>query len=58
MKKMKTLFKREFLDHKLVGCLNEVEPECEWVMQGEGYATEKIDGTCCMIQERWNIQTF
>lgn len=51
MKKMKTLFKREFKDHKLIGCLNEVEEGCEWVINGEGYATEKMDGTCCLIQD-------
>lgn len=51
MKKMKTLFKRVFKDHKLVGCLNEVEEGCEWVLNGEGVATIKLDGTCCLIQD-------
>lgn len=51
MKKMKTLFIRQFENHKIVKCLNEVEPECQWVIDGEGYATEKIDGTCCMIKD-------
>lgn len=50
LKKMKTLFKREFKDNKIEKCLNEVEPECEWVLKGEGYATEKLDGTCTLIQ--------
>lgn len=51
MKKMRTLFKRQFENHKMVKCLNEVEPECEWVLNGEGWATEKIDGTCCLVQD-------
>lgn len=51
MRKMKTLFKREFEDHRVAKCLNEVEPECKWVLEGEGYATEKLDGTCCLIQD-------
>lgn len=51
MKKMKTLFKREFKNHRLVGTLPIVEEGCEWVLNGDGYATEKIDGTCCLIQD-------
>lgn len=49
MKKMKTLFERQFEKHKVVKCLNKVQEGCEWVINGEGYATEKIDGTCCYI---------
>ena len=51
MRKLKTLFKREFSGHKLVATLPEVEEGCEWVLNGEGYATLKIDGTCCLIQD-------
>lgn len=51
MKKMKTLFEREFENHKVVKCINKVQEGCEWVINGEGYATEKIDGTCCLIKE-------
>lgn len=51
MKKMKTLFEREFENHKIVKCLNKVQEGCEWVLNGEGYATEKLDGTCCMIKD-------
>ena len=50
MKKIKTLFEREFGNHKVVKCINKVQEGCEWVLNGEGYATEKIDGTCCMIE--------
>ena len=31
MKKMKTLFKRQFENYKIAKCLKEVEPECRWV---------------------------
>lgn len=51
LKKMKSLFKREFNNGNIVTCLNEVEPGCEWVLEGEGYATEKLDGTCCLIKD-------
>lgn len=49
MKKIPTLFKREFANHKVVKCLPEVTPGMEWVLNGEGIATEKIDGSCCAI---------
>lgn len=32
MKKMKTLFKRQFENDKIAKCLNKVEPECAWVL--------------------------
>jgi len=54
MKKMPTIFKREFTDEfgnrKKIKTLNEINPECQWVFDREGYATEKIDGTCCLIE--------
>ena len=49
MKKMPTLFKREFQGHEIKRCLNEVNDGLDWVLEGVGYATEKLDGTCCMI---------
>ena len=51
MKKMPTLFKRQFENHEIIKCLNEVYEGCEWVLEGQGYATEKLDGTCCMIKD-------
>lgn len=51
MKKMKSLFKREFNSGRVEKSLNIVEEGCEWVLNGEGYATEKLDGTCCMIKD-------
>lgn len=47
MKKIPTLFQRdgEFF------VTPEVTPGCEWVLAGEGKATYKWDGTCCLIKD-------
>lgn len=51
MKKMKTLFNRHFVNHKIVG-IDEIPAEgCEWVLDGEGVVTQKLDGTCCLIKD-------
>lgn len=49
MRKIPTLFKREFSDHKVVNILPEVTPGFEWVLNGEGKATVKLDGACCAV---------
>ena len=49
MKKIPTLFERVFEDHRKVGINNKVAPGMEWVLAGEGIATEKIDGSCCAV---------
>ena len=49
MKKIPTLFERVFENHEKVGINNIVTPGMEWVLAGEGIATEKIDGSCCAI---------
>ena len=49
MKKIPTLFRREFDHHNVVKILPEVTPGLEWVLEGEGIATEKIDGSCCAV---------
>lgn len=51
MKKIPTLFVREFSDHHVVSTLPEVNPGCEWVLNGEGIATRKLDGTCTMVKD-------
>lgn len=48
---MPTLFKRVFNEDHSVTTLNEVTPGCEWVLNGEGIATQKLDGTCTMIKD-------
>jgi hypothetical protein len=49
MKKIPSLFIRNFENHKVSGITKEITPGCEWVLAGEGVATEKLDGTCCMV---------
>lgn len=49
MKKMPTLFKREFEGHRIVRVTEEVAPGLEWVLAGEGVATEKVDGAACAL---------
>ena len=50
MKKIPTLFKREFQDHNVISISPELSnPDLIWVLAGEGLATEKIDGACCAI---------
>ena len=49
MKKIPSVFKRDYDGTRLV--YNEVVPGCEWVLNGEGVPTEKIDGTACMVRD-------
>ena len=48
MVKIITLFKRDMEGNKQV--YNEVSPGAEWVVAGEGVATRKWDGTCCLVR--------
>jgi hypothetical protein len=49
MQKIISLFQRNYETDRLVR--NEVTPGAEWVINGEGIATRKWDGTCCLIQK-------
>ena len=49
MKKIPTLFERQYENHKVVGITNKVTPGCEWVLEGEGTPTVKYDGSACAI---------
>lgn len=49
MKKIISLFQRNYDGDRLVR--NEVTPGAEWVINGEGVATRKFDGTCCLIKD-------
>lgn len=50
MKKIPTLFKREFEGHNIINILPELSDESlRWVLNGDGIATVKIDGSCCAI---------
>lgn len=49
MQKIPTMFERDWNgDRSRV--VNTIHPGCEWVAAGEGVATRKIDGACCMIR--------
>lgn len=48
MKKIVSLFQRNYDGDRLVR--DEVVPGAEWVQAGEGVATRKYDGTCCMVK--------
>ena len=47
MQKIISLFQRNYDGDRLVR--DEVVPGAEWVLAGEGVATQKFDGTCCML---------
>jgi hypothetical protein len=49
MKKIISLFARNYDGDGLVR--DEIVPGAEWVVAGEGVATRKRDGTCCMIRD-------
>ena len=49
MKKIPTLFERKFENHSVIEVLPNVTKGMEWVLNGEGEATIKIDGSCCAI---------
>lgn len=52
MRKIPTLFVRDPEDRRYV--TSEINPECKWVLDGEGVATRKYDGTCVMFNgDRW-----
>lgn len=48
MQKIISLFCRNYETDYLVR--NEIVPGAEWVIAGEGIATAKIDGTCCLVR--------
>ena len=48
MRKIPTLFVRNPETHKIEPVLSE---GCEWVLQGEGTATRKVDGTAVLIRD-------
>lgn len=49
MKKTLSLFQRNYDGDRLVR--DEVVPGSEWVVLGEGVATRKYDGTCCLWRD-------
>ena len=50
MKKTPTIFERDWSgDRSRV--VDQIHAGCEWVFAGEGVATRKIDGTCCLVKD-------
>lgn len=49
MKKMPCLFVRDFSNPRAPTITEAVTPGCEWVLNGEGRATRKWDGTACAV---------
>jgi hypothetical protein len=49
MKKIISLFKRDYDGDRLIR--DEVVEGSEWVVNGEGIATVKIDGTSCLVKD-------
>jgi len=48
VKKIISLFQRNYDGNRLVR--DELVPGAEWVPAGEGVATRKFDGTCCLVR--------
>ena len=49
MRKIISLFQRNYDGDRLVR--DEIVPGAEWVGQGDGVATRKMDGTCCLVKD-------
>lgn len=50
MKKIPTIFERDWNgDRSRV--LDKPNPDCGWVFAGQGAATVKLDGTCCLLRD-------
>lgn len=49
MKKVPTLFERDREGNRNL-VLNRVNPACQWVFDGEGVPTRKLDGSCCLVR--------
>jgi hypothetical protein len=56
MQKIISLFQRNYDTDRLVR--DEVTPGAEWVINGEGIATRKWDGTCCKIEKGVSRKTL
>lgn len=49
MEKIVSVFQRNYDTDRLIR--NEVVPGAEWVLAGEGIATQKYDGSCAMVKD-------
>lgn len=57
MQKIPTMFVRDEIKRGRP-VMNQVKPECQWVLDGQGFATAKIDGTNVKVQggQLWKRQ--
>ena len=52
MRKIPSVFVRPIINGRSSSTLiDEVNPGCEWVVNGEGVATRKWDGTSCLVRD-------
>ena len=58
MKKMKTVFFIEYDENGNSNIVNKVRPENEWVLNGEGVATIKFDGTAAIFKNNQLYKRF
>ncbi len=49
MQKIRTIYIRDEANPKRV--TDEIDPDCQWVFDGEGKATEKFDGSACLVRD-------
>lgn len=50
MKKIPTIFDRDWAGNRQV--IDTINPDAQWVFDGEGWPTQKIDGTSCLIRDK------
>jgi hypothetical protein len=50
VQKIPTIFDRDW-DGDRSRVIDKPHRDCGWVFAGEGFATRKLDGTCCMIRD-------
>lgn len=58
MKKIPTLFVRDFEHSNGRYVTDAVTPGCEWVLAGEGQATRKYDGTCIRVENGGGVYSL
>ena len=51
MKKIPSIYLRDYTNGKQSLLTETPNPECDWVFRGEGVATVKYDGTSCMVKD-------
>jgi hypothetical protein len=50
MQKIRTIFERDWTGDKSL-VIDKPHPDCAWVFAGEGVATQKYDGTSCLVKD-------